>query len=113
MIGYQVTVDAMVSSRYMWGSVGLTLLACLTLTPTAEAAVHPYANEYFYSVGDAFIFRGGREGLFQSKSEVSGRPSNVSVSRGCLPVSAVSISSRRGLLQDSLPPRRERTSKLK
>ena len=35
-----------------------------------DAAVHPYNNEYFYSVGDAFIFRGGREGLFESKSEV-------------------------------------------
>ena len=36
----------------------------------ADAAVHPYNTEYFYSVGDAFIFRGGREGLFESKSEV-------------------------------------------
>ena len=43
----------------------------LAVFPTVtDAAVHPYNNEYFYSVGDAFIFRGGREGLFESKSEV-------------------------------------------
>ena len=47
------------------------------LLAPAHAAVHPYNNEYFYSVGDAFIFRGGREGLFSSKSEVS-----VHVARG-------------------------------
>ena len=41
----------------------------LNVSPVA-AAVHPYADDYFYSVGDAFIFRGGREGLFESKSEV-------------------------------------------
>ena len=64
----------MANTRAMW--VGLSLFVgslMLGGVPTAEAAVHPYANEYFYSVGDAFIFRGGREGLFQSKSEVSSR----------------------------------------
>ena len=45
----------------------LAFAAAVVIT---DAAVHPYNNEYFYSVGDAFIFRGGREGLFESKSEV-------------------------------------------
>ena len=39
----------------------------------AEAAVHPYNTEYMWSVGDAFIFMGGREGMFASKSEVRSR----------------------------------------
>ena len=45
-------------------------LTAAALLGAAHAAVHPYNNEYFFSVGDAFIFRGGREGLFSSKSEV-------------------------------------------
>jgi hypothetical protein len=50
------------------GALGLLLAAALL--EVARAAVHPYSGEYFYSVGDAFIFRGGREGMFESKSEV-------------------------------------------
>lgn len=48
----------------------LGLLLAAALLQVARAAVHPYSGEYFYSVGDAFIFRGGREGMFESKSEV-------------------------------------------
>eukprot|EP00976_Prorocentrum_cordatum_P051470 1039504-Prorocentrum_minimum.AAC.4 len=48
----------------------LGLLCAVALLQLAQAAVHPYMNEYFYSVGDAFIFRGGREGMWESKSEV-------------------------------------------
>lgn len=52
-------------------AAALAVAAVLVAFPHAtDAAVHPYNNEYFYSVGDAFIFRGGREGLFESKSEV-------------------------------------------
>jgi hypothetical protein len=52
-------------------ATALAAAALLVALPNvADAAVHPYNNEYFYSVGDAFIFRGGREGLFESKSEV-------------------------------------------
>ena len=55
----------------MVAAVALAAAAVLVAFPhAADAAVHPYNNEYFYSVGDAFIFRGGREGLFESKSEV-------------------------------------------
>lgn len=46
----------------------LTLL--VSLSSVALAAVHPYNTAYFYAVNDAFIFRGGREGLFKSQSEV-------------------------------------------
>ena len=46
-------------------------LACLS--STAFSAIHPYNKEYFYAVGDAFIFRGGREGLYASTKEVSHR----------------------------------------
>jgi len=45
------------------------LCAVLALASTALAAVHPYQGEYFYAVSDAFIFRGGREGMIASKSE--------------------------------------------
>mmetsp|Transcript_1135 Transcript_1135/g.2014 ORF Transcript_1135/g.2014 Transcript_1135/m.2014 type:complete len:521 (-) Transcript_1135:1470-3032(-) len=47
----------------------LGLLCAAALLQVSYAAVHPYENEYFYSVGDAFIFRGGREGMWESKSE--------------------------------------------
>lgn len=45
-------------------------LSLAALAPGCEAAVHPYNTQYFYAVNDAFIFRGGREGLFKSQSEV-------------------------------------------
>lgn len=53
--------------------------ACLvlaTLGPqNTQAAVHSYNSEYFYAVGDAYIFRGGREGLYSSTQEVRGQSS--------------------------------------
>ena len=45
-------------------------LAVLGLVTGARAAIHPYSKEFFYSVGDAYIFRGGREGLYASTPEV-------------------------------------------
>jgi hypothetical protein len=50
---------------------------CCSMLQVAHAAVHPYGGEYFYSVGDAFIFRGGREGMFESKSEVGDPPKHA------------------------------------
>ena len=47
-----------------------TLFGFGCLLSTALAAIHPYNKEYFYAVGDAFIFRGGREGLYASTKEV-------------------------------------------
>ena len=35
----------------------------------ARGAVHPYAGGRFSPLGDAFVFRAGREGLFRSRSE--------------------------------------------
>jgi len=34
-----------------------------------ESAIHEYDRSYFFSAADAFIFRGGREGLFESRAE--------------------------------------------
>lgn len=48
----------------------LALIALSALTPAVHSAVHTYRNEYFYSVSDAYIFRGGREGLYASSKEV-------------------------------------------
>jgi hypothetical protein len=46
-------------------------LAALLCSPVAvDASIHSYDNDYFYSVGDAYIFRGGREGLYASTKEV-------------------------------------------
>ena len=47
----------------LWVTAGL-------YSSTALAAVHPYNKDYFYRVADAFIFRGGREGLYASSAEV-------------------------------------------
>ena len=47
---------------------GFALLAVCT---TVFAAVHDYHDDYFFAVADAYIFRGGREGLFASSAEVS------------------------------------------
>lgn len=49
---------------------GLALILLSALTPAVHSAVHTYRNEYFYSVSDAYIFRGGREGLYASSKEV-------------------------------------------
>lgn len=51
-------------------SAVVTAFAFLTICSTASAAFHDYHDDYFFAVGDAFIFRGGREGLFASSAEV-------------------------------------------
>lgn len=48
----------------------VTVFAFLTVCSTGFAAFHDYHDDYFFAVGDAFIFRGGREGLFASSAEV-------------------------------------------
>jgi hypothetical protein len=45
----------------------------LCVPPLAHAAVHPYAGGRFTPLGDAFVFRGGREGLYRSRSEARAR----------------------------------------
>ncbi len=50
-----------------WSHVFLILATCCQ----ARAAIHQYDGQLFYQVGDAFIFRGGREGLYASTQEVS------------------------------------------
>lgn len=52
--------------------VALAVAAVATLPSPATASIHSYAHDYFYSVGDAYIFRGGREGLYASTKEVRG-----------------------------------------
>ncbi|KAK9818476.1 hypothetical protein WJX74_008461 [Apatococcus lobatus] len=47
----------------------ILLVAAAALCKNSQAAIHPYNKEYFYSVSDAFIFRGGREGLYASTKE--------------------------------------------
>ena len=47
-------------------AVAVTLLLC---APTALGAIHRYHGERFLAVGDAFIFRGGREGLVARSNE--------------------------------------------
>jgi len=39
------------------------------LVPRIDAAIHAYEDSYFFSVNDAFIYRGGREGLFKSSED--------------------------------------------
>lgn len=53
-----------------WVHLALVVAALLAGTPMVDSAVHTYRNEYFYSVSDAYIFRGGREGLYASSKEV-------------------------------------------
>lgn len=48
----------------------LILAALAALAAPALASIHTYDNEFFYSVGDAYIYRGGREGLYASTKEV-------------------------------------------
>jgi hypothetical protein len=52
-------------SRFLAASILL-----LAAAPAAFASIHSYDQEYFYIVGDAYIFRGGREGLYASTKEV-------------------------------------------
>lgn len=51
-------------------STAIVAFAVLSVCGTGFAAVHDYHNDYFFAVGDAFIFRGGREGLLNSSAEV-------------------------------------------
>jgi hypothetical protein len=44
-------------------------LCCALMALGARAAVHPYTGGRFSALGDAFVFRAGREGLFRSRSE--------------------------------------------
>ncbi|CAL6317453.1 unnamed protein product [Bathycoccus prasinos] len=37
--------------------------------PRIDAAIHTYEDSYFFSVNNAFIYRGGREGLFKSSND--------------------------------------------
>ena len=48
----------------------LRVAVLLFITHAAYAAVHKYNDDYFYAVADAYIFRGGREGLYASTREV-------------------------------------------
>lgn len=50
--------------------VAVAAIALSALSSPASASIHSYNNDYFYSVGDAYIFRGGREGLYASTKEV-------------------------------------------
>ncbi|KAL3156990.1 hypothetical protein ABBQ38_001244 [Trebouxia sp. C0009 RCD-2024] len=50
-------------------STAIVAFAVLSVCGTGFAAVHDYHNDYFFAVGDAFIFRGGREGLLNSSAE--------------------------------------------
>ncbi len=57
---------------------------------TVSAAVHQYNEDYFYAVADAYIFRGGREGLYASSAEV--RPvQSLLASNFCYRQTAVSL----------------------
>ena len=61
----------------------VTLLGLSSLLGTTLGAIHPYNKEYFYAVGDAFIFRGGREGLYASTKEASpGILRNIVIKKG-------------------------------
>lgn len=68
----------------------VTLCGIGCLVGTSLAAIHPYNKEYFYAVGDAFIFRGGREGLYASTKEASLLHSDLS--KFLVPVCHVSSS---------------------
>lgn len=51
-------------------NIFLIAFAVACFSSAVLGAIHPYNNEYFYAVGDAYIFRGGREGMFASTKEV-------------------------------------------
>ncbi len=57
---------------------------------TVSAAVHQYNEDYFYAVADAYIFRGGREGLYASSAEVR-RVQSLTCSNFCCKQTAVSL----------------------
>ena len=54
----------------MQGFALLRAAVLLLSTRAVFAAVHEYNDDYFYAVADAYIFRGGREGLYASTREV-------------------------------------------
>lgn len=54
----------------MHGFALLKAALLLFSTRAVFAAVHTYNDDYFYAVADAYIFRGGREGLYASTQEV-------------------------------------------
>lgn len=56
--------DRMLSAALLRAALLLVFSTCRIF-----AAVHPYNDDYFYAVADAYIFRGGREGLFASTQE--------------------------------------------
>ena len=41
-------------------------LVLVCVFPAAQCSVHQYNGETFFQTADAFLFRGGREGLFTS-----------------------------------------------
>ena len=47
-------------------SLVVTLIA---VAGSANAAVHKYTGKTFFATKDAWLFRGGREGLFQSSPD--------------------------------------------
>ena len=54
--------------------MGLKFVLSLAVTLTAiaggsNAAVHKYPGKAFFTTKDAWLFRGGREGLFQSSPD--------------------------------------------
>lgn len=53
----------------MHGFALLKAALLLFSTRAVFAAVHTYNDDYFYAVADAYIFRGGREGLYASTRE--------------------------------------------
>lgn len=68
----------------------LALLSLACLSSTALGAIHSYNKEYFYAVGDAFIFRGGREGLYASTKEVSATLHRLKAKSDELPLGVLS-----------------------
>ena len=58
------------ATQFQMRSLFAPLLLALAAVPAALGSIHAYDAEYFYSVGDAYIFRGGREGLYASTKEV-------------------------------------------
>ena len=60
------------------------LLPLLLLLPHARCALHPY-NGVFQPLGDAFVYRAGREGLFKSRPQARPTLAPVSTSPSLTP----------------------------
>ncbi|GJP75317.1 hypothetical protein CLOP_g5770 [Closterium sp. NIES-67] len=54
---------------YVYRLCAFGILLLLGLIARANASVHPYKGNRFFHTADAFLFRGGREGLFSSTPE--------------------------------------------